>query len=460
MIVLSICKIIRWQIIVVQISCIILGSISFSQIPRTPLKEGSVRCKNLQGQIVICSLKKQNKEQLNFIAVIDDIKYMVYLKKNNVAYFPGDTLQVKKFNIKLITESEIIDNGYTKYLVENGIKGQIFLNEKDIQSVNDGHGLLRMAYKLRHRIIQQIQKENVLSTTEEGVFYSLLLGERSYLHKETREDFKESGIIHVLAISGLHVGILFLFVKSLLKLFRVNNKHIKLIIVVVILLFYSVIAGLSPSVVRASLMCSLIQIGLFLENKNVTMNIVLSSALLLLLFKPTWLRDLGFQLSYLAVIFIVLVLNNNNESIQKVTHPILKKIVQLLQVNFAAFTGTFPILILNFGIAYAGSIICSMLVIPLVTLSVTLGLTTLIFIQFESIFKLLLYLNQYLIQALLVSANFMSDVISIPISFEISIVQCFLLYSLFLILFINKIRFLTRIKALAVISTCFTISMF
>jgi ComEC/Rec2-related protein len=316
LILLAVRKFIRWQNIVIQLSCLVLGSISFSPISQAPLSEESVKCKNLEGQIVICLLKKQNEQQLNFITVLDDIKYIVYLKKQNVAYFPGDTLRIKKFNIKLITAIEILNNGYTEHLITNGIKGQIFLHQKDIQGVNDGHGLFRMAYKIRNRIIQQIQKEKVLSRAEQGVFYSLLLGERSYLQKDIREDFKESGIIHVLAISGLHVGILFLFIKNSLKLFRVNNRYIKLIIVVGILLFYSVIAGLSPSVVRAALMCTLIQIGLFLENKNVTLNIVLSSSLLLLLFKPTWLWDLGFQLSYMAVIFIVLVLNKSNAPIQ------------------------------------------------------------------------------------------------------------------------------------------------
>lgn len=459
--VLSTClNIIRWQSVIIQVFCLTLGLFSYAPISSQPLNAAVVSTQNLQGQLIICSLKKQNKQQLNFITILDDIKYMVYLKKQNISYLPGDTLHVKKFNIRLITTDDNINNGYIKYLLSKEIKGQIFLKQRHILQVNEGHGLLRFVYGFRHFLIQQIQAENVLSPSEEGVFYSLLLGERSYLDKEIQQDFKQSGIIHVLAISGLHVGILFVFIQGMLKLLRLHNKYFKLIFVVLLLFFYAVVAGLSPSVVRAGLMCCLIQFGFFLQEKNVIMNIVLSSALLLLLFKPVWIWDLGFLLSYFAVIFIVLVLENSKQMIHKIINPVLKKFIQLCMVNVAAFIGTFPILISNFGVVYAGSILSSLVIIPIVTVLVMLGISTLIFTPFKTVFHLLLLLNKYLIQFLNQAATFLSDVISFPITVKLNTSQCVLFYLAFFILFSIQIKMVNKMKTLAIVATCVLLSTF
>jgi len=455
---LCIFKVIRWQNLVIQVFSFTLGLFSYQPISPQPVTDVNFPTKNLQGPLIICSLKKQNNHQLNFVTQVDSIKYMVYLKKHHINYLPGDTLQVEKFNINLISSTDDIHHGYTKYLLNKGIKGQIFIKEQDVTQVKKGHGLVRMVYGFRQFIIHEIQNEQVFSPSEEGVFYSLLLGERSYLDKEIKEDFKQSGIIHVLAISGLHVGILFVFIQGMLKLFRIHNKYFKLTFVVLLLLFYSIIAGLSPSVVRAGLMCCLIQYGLFLQEKNVIMNIVLSSALFLLLFKPQWIWDLGFLLSYFAVIFIVLILENYQQAIQKITNLVLKKIVQLCAVNLAAFTGTFPILMYNFGIVYFGSILSSLIIIPLVTVLVMLGISTLILTPVKVIFHFLLILNKYLILSLNYIANTLSELISLPFTLELRIIQCVLLYLFFIVMISKQIILINKLKILTVIITCIMLS--
>ncbi|MFT6716572.1 MAG: competence protein ComEC [Saprospiraceae bacterium] len=457
---LSITKIIRWQNLAILLFCLTLGLFSYKPISSEPLLAKETSTNNLQGQLIIWSLKKQNNQQLNFITQLDSIKYMVYLKKQQVNYLPGDTLMVEKFKIKLLSLTSESFSGYTEYLLSKGIKGQIFLKQKDVRLVKNGRGLFRTVYSFRQYLIQQIQAEKVFSPSQEGVFYSLLLGERSFLDKEIKEDFKESGIIHVLAISGLHVGILFAFIQGIFKALRIHNRYFKLIFVVILLLFYAIVAGLSPSVVRAGLMCCLIQFGLFIQEKNVIMNIVLSSALFLLLFKPLWIWDLGFLLSYFAVIFIVLVLENYKPLVQKISNPMLKKFVQLCMVNLAAFTGTFPILLSNFGVIYFGSILSSLVIIPLVTVLVMLGISTLIFTPIKIIFHFLLVLNKYLIQLLNQAATTFSEKISFPFTLEITVLQSVILYLMLFVVLNRNINLMNKLKTVAVFFTCILLSIF
>jgi competence protein ComEC len=446
--------------VLIQVFCLTIGLFSYQRIFVEPQALAMTQCKNLKGQLIICSIKKQNRDRLTFETNIEGTAYMAYLKKKNVNYYPGDTLLIEKFNISLITLDNQKDNNYTKYLLSKGIKGQIFLTQNKVLAVNDGHGLLRFAYKIRQNIIQKVQDEMVLSPSEEGIFYSLLLGERSYLDKEIKEDFKESGIIHVLAISGLHVGILYVFMQSILKLFRVHNKYFKLVFVVLILLFYALIAGLSPSVVRAVLMCCLLQFGSFLQEKNVIMNIILSSALFLLVFKPEWIWDLGFLLSYSAVIFIVLTLNYFDDQLREITNPFLKKISQLMLVNMAAFSGTFPLLIYNFGIVYFGSILTSLVIVPLVAILVMFGITTLLFVPFKSLFHFTLMADKQLIQLLNYAANEFSESISFPFSFELNILPCLLLYIVLFTILSQHITFINKLKTLSVVLICVLLSSF
>lgn len=452
--------VLRWQYSLISIICLTTGLFSYKPISSQIKNDTNVPTKNLHGEIIICSLKKQNRKQLNFVTKINDSKYMVYLKKQDHDYLPGDTLTVKKFNINSLSFVDNEHSGYTKYLLSKGIQGQIFLKQKDIVDVKKGHGLFRFVYGIRQNLIHQIQAENVFSPSEEGVFYSLLLGERSYLDDDVKENFKQSGIIHVLAISGLHVGILFVFIQGILKLLRIHNKHFKLLFVVSLLLFYAIIAGLSPSVVRAGLMCCLIQIGFFLQEKNVIMNIVLSSALFLLLFKPQWIWDLGFLLSYFAVIFIVLILENYKEATNNIRNPMLKKVAQLSLVNVAAFTGTFPILTCNFGVVYFGSIISSFFVIPLVTVLVVLGISTLLFSSVKPLFHFLLTLNKYLIQFLNFSALKLSEWISLPFLLEITVFQAVLSYMLLFLALKKNIKWQKKITIISLMLFCMLLSSF
>ena len=136
---------------------------------------------------------------------------------------------------------------------------------------------------------------------------ALLLGQRQDISKELTANYSKAGAIHILAVSGLHVGIILWmlsFVLKPLERFK-KGKVIKLVLVVLFLWFFAVLAGMSASVTRAVTMFSAIAIGQFFNKRNAIEQSLIFSMFLLLLLKPLFLFDVGFQLSYLAVFGII-----------------------------------------------------------------------------------------------------------------------------------------------------------
>jgi len=196
---------------------------------------------------------------------------------------------------------------YSKYLERQGIQQQVYIQNYEFKKIeNKNKTLIGYAFIVREKIKSSLQKYN-FSDDEFAVISALLLGERQGISKELSDDYANAGAIHILAVSGLHVGILLLVLMWLLKpieLFK-NGKIIKAVLIVLFLWFFALLAGLSASVVRAVTMFTFLAIGNAFQSKKVIEFSLISSAFLLLLIKPMLLFDVGFQLSYLAVFGIV-----------------------------------------------------------------------------------------------------------------------------------------------------------
>src|SRR5690606_19411811 len=142
------------------------------------------------------------------------------------------------------------------------------------------------------------------SEKTQGFIQALLFGIKTNLNDEIQQQFKDFGILHVLAVSGMHVVLLFSTISYVLRKLRLS-KNLITIILIIFLLIFSLMAGFSGSVVRAALMCLMTIIGTLTGRRIHTINLLVGSMLLILLFDPNYLFDVGFQLSYLAVFAIV-----------------------------------------------------------------------------------------------------------------------------------------------------------
>lgn len=233
---------------------------------------------------------------------------------------------------------------YKLYIAKQGIYQQLFLEKSDYKSVGfDGFSLIGFSANFRDKIEVALSKYH-FQTNELGVINALLLGQRQDISKDLITDYSKAGAIHILAVSGLHVGIILLILSFIFKpveRFK-NGKFIKSILIILILWMFAFIAGLSPSVVRAVTMFTFLAIGNAFQRKKVTEFSLIASMFFLLLVQPLFLFDVGFQLSYLAVFGIVWI-QPKLYKIYAPTYQIENKIWQLITVSIAAQIGVLPL---------------------------------------------------------------------------------------------------------------------
>ena len=264
---------------------------------------------------------------------------------------------------------------YKTYLEKQGIQHQIRTNHAAIiKKQGAPKTLFGLASNFREHIISKLEQKD-FGAEEMGVIQALLLGKRDDISESTYNNYKNAGAVHILAVSGLHVGIiLFLLEFILVPLERLpKGKTIKLVVVVLLLWSYAFIAGLSPSIVRAVTMFSFVAYALYLNRPTNSFNIIALSMLFILLVKPLFLFQLGFQMSYAAVFAIVWIY----PKLQRFWFPdnfIIRKTWQLLSVSVAAQLGVLPISLFYFHQFPALFFISNLLVIPFLGLILGFGI--------------------------------------------------------------------------------------
>ena len=196
---------------------------------------------------------------------------------------------------------------YKKYLERQNIYKQLIIDQNGYLLLDDNQTSLNgLAYRFRKKVNLSLKKFK-FKKNELSIINALLLGQRQEISKDVLENYTKAGAIHILAISGLHVGIILLLLSIILKPLEYlkNGKTIKLITVVVLLWCFAFIAGMSASVIRAVTMFTAVAVSLLGKKQSTIYNNLIISIFILLLFNPSYLFDVGFQLSYLAVFFIV-----------------------------------------------------------------------------------------------------------------------------------------------------------
>jgi len=263
---------------------------------------------------------------------------------------------------------------YKDYLEKQGVYHQIRSNlESIVIEKNPSPTLLGKAQGFRGHIISKLKKEN-FGDDELAVIQALLLGQRDDISESTYDNYKNAGAVHILAVSGLHVGILLLLLQFLLTpLERLpKGKTLKLVVIVLLLWTYAFVAGLSPSIVRAVTMFSFLAYSMSLNRPTNSFNIIALSILTILLVKPLFLFQVGFQMSYAAVFAIVWIY----PKLQRFWFPeniVIRKTWQLLSVSVAAQLGVLPISLFYFHQFPALFFVSNLLIIPFLGLILGLG---------------------------------------------------------------------------------------
>lgn len=254
---------------------------------------------------------------------------------------------------------------YKFYLSKKGIHEQVFLKSNTFLNLGIHRSSLKgWSAKFRTKV-QQALKKHDFSADEFGVINALLLGQRQEISNDLIEDYSSAGAIHILAVSGLHVGIILWILSSILQpLERLKyGRFIKMVFIVLLLWMFAFIAGLSASVVRAVTMFMFVSFGLFVNKKKVIEFSLISSMFFLLVFNPMFLFEVGFQLSYLAVFGIVWVQPKVFKMI-KTKNKVMLMIWQLLSVSIAAQVGVLPLSLYYFHQFPGLFFLSNLLIIP------------------------------------------------------------------------------------------------
>lgn len=310
-------------------------------------------------------------------------KFLLYFPKDSKTnIIPGSEVLLKTKLYPIKGSYNPFQFDYGKYMEKQNIFHQVYGDENNISIVHQTKNLNYYLYTFRNKLSNNFAIQNFTPKTQ-AVLNALLFGQRILLDSETIEAYSNTGVIHILAISGLHVGIFFLILSFLLQPLNTNKKGklIKLFLILMFLWSFAFISGLSASVTRAVIMFTILSIGKHYNQQNNTLNTVAFSALLLLCYNPNYIFDVGFQLSYAAVIAIVL-LNPFFKYFYFTKNKIVKYSTDIMLVSLTAQIGVLPLSIYYFNQFPILFLVANIVVIPLTIIILFTGLATLVITPF------------------------------------------------------------------------------
>lgn len=250
------------------------------------------------------------------------------------------------------------------YMKTKGVDYKIFAKLiKKYNIVND----FDLAIYLLHQKLNYVY-DSILPKKEASVLKAMLLGDKKNLDSSVEQIYRDAGISHILAISGLHISIFSAILFSIFKHFKLNKK-INSICILIILILYCIFTGNSVSTVRAVIMIGIVLAGFILYRESDIYTSIFTAAFILLIYQPLYIFNIGFQLSFSAVIGI-LILTPILSRIQ--IYP--KFIKAYLMPSLAASLATFPIIAYHFYTISIVSVIINIFILPFVFIIVCIGL--------------------------------------------------------------------------------------
>jgi competence protein ComEC len=372
-------------------------------------------------------------------------KVIIYLQKDSLA----DQLAIndiisfepKLENVPAPKNPNEFD--FRKYLSFHLIHQQAFLRSNNWTLIERSptFGLRKFANNSRNFLIQTLEQKGLIGK-ELAVASALILGYKDSIDAQLKSAYSSAGAMHVLAVSGLHVGVIFLIFSQLFS-FLEKIKYgniIKGIVLILILWIYALLTGLSPSVMRAATMFSFIVAAKMTKRNSNFFNTLAASALVLLIYNPLLIMEVGFQLSYLAVIGIVIIQPWINNWFN-IKYWLPRKIWEITAVSIAAQIATFPLGLLYFHQFPNYFMLSNLIVIPLAVGILYLGIITLSLSFIPLVGNYLALGLNYIIQFLNYAVNFIDQLpYSLSENIRFGVLDTWLVY-LFIICVITLIAY-------------------
>ncbi len=361
-------------------------------------------------------------------------KVMLYFKKDSLGPILeyGNILAVNSQFQKVKGMGNPNEFNYARYLRFHNILFRGYVDSENWKFLSEGKpSLTKWFLRVRSQLISKLEAAG-LQGNELAVASALILGYRLDLDRELMTSYAEAGATHVLAVSGLHVGIVYVILNMLLKFMDRSKKTrvLKTIILILCLFGYAGLTGLSASVFRAATMFSFVAAGKMIDRSTNIFNTLAASALCLILYDPMIVTQVGFQLSYAAVIGIVLIQPRLFKLIS-FNNRIVDWAWSITCVSIAAQLVTFPLALLYFHQFPNLFLISNLLVIPAAAVILYLGFLLFMFSFWEPTLLFFGFLLDSLIELLNSAVSLVDRVPHAVLSgIDISVIEALLIYGI------------------------------
>ncbi len=366
---------------------------------------------------------------INFIVDTNEVNHKISYGNRFIVY-------CKPYEIKDPTNPG--EFNYRDFLVKKRIFHQAKAKVGNYKFIGNNRFSLRgNALKIRDNLLD-ILSNTGLKGQEYAVSSALVLGYTDEIDNETLKQYTGSGAMHILSVSGMHVGVVFLVISFIVSLLFPKGRFEKLktIILTGSIWFYALLTGLSPSVFRAAAMLSFIVIGNALSRKSSIYNTLCASALLILISNTQLIKNIGFQLSYIAVLGIVIFY----EPIRKLWQPkfkIFNKIWELVAVSISAQIATGALSAFYFNQFPNYFILSNIVAGPLSGLVIYAASIVLLLSPLKQIAKILSKILGFLVMFLNKSLAYIESLpYSVSKGININFTQCLMIYGIIIFLYL------------------------
>lgn len=425
----------NWRLKIVLLCFVMISSFAYTNF-RIKQYDNKYVNAEMSGDFIILSKEEESDY------------YNKYLCKNSV----GDKFLIninKKLDIGLKEKNKIFVNGkfkqgtltrneggfnYRRYLNSKNIYGIITINEKDIELREKGK--IDFITKIKRYIENTFSL--ILPSDYAGIINGMLNGQTKGVSENVLEDFKNSGVTHLLAVSGSNVAYIIMFLS--LSSNKIFGKYVSYYLIIISVVIFVFVSGASASVARAGIMAILNIIAILLSKKSNIMNNISFSALILLCINPLTVYDVGFVLSFVGTIGIVIMSKDIIEYIKKYLKN--KFVSETLGVTVSAQIMLTPIMMYYFNTISVISLITNFLIVPISGFLTMIGFITVIISIFSvKIAKIFAYAIYTLVHFMFSVTRFFSDISWANLTIATPRIWMLALYYISIFLLIKRSRY-------------------
>lgn len=357
-----------------------------------------VRYKDIENKVdvigTVVSEAKENEYRLQYEIKIESIngnnkykgtKLLLNIKKDKeqkIEY--ADKIHLKGEFEFPETQRNTGGFDYKFYLKTQKIYGIIKADNKNVKVIRKGNVFIidKLANKVANIIKEQSKK--LFDNNKANILIGILIGDKNELQEDIKNNFKDSNLTHMLAVSGTHVSYILLGISFILNKIKILNKRYSKVFISFILLFYIFITGKTPSVERACIMSIYVLIGSFLYKKTATLFSICFSIFIMLIINPYCIFDIGFQLSFggtIGILYVYPIVKKKYTKIDlkikgtkfKIIYIFLTKIIDIILITLSVNITILPIVVYHFNTLSFTFWISNLLATPILGIIILLG---------------------------------------------------------------------------------------